>query len=1117
VSSGAPTALALGLDESTLARVRAELEPNGFTVLPISDPDTAVLGNCHVALLLDSPSATEASWRDKLSALHVSKPELAAVLITPDPRSLWVTGALRNRRLSQAVNVDFRQGELIAACLAADELGILRHEVSEQRRLSQQRLEVMATLGEVTASTADLSSFAEVLEVVTRELHRVIRFDMVAILVAVEGSGGILHLHCQEACDANLLRAVRDRCLESFRAATGRSLDEDQLTVNLTGRPLMTAGQASRLPTSTQVPLVSNGNPIGLMFLCSPSPDPVSTEERRVLYLLANRTADALLRLKLRLGDERRRLAMMVESMADGLILTDLNSDLVLINPAARRLLGIEGVQPVTQQFLKQSLGFYPFDLVATGDAAGGQLREEVRIKDKMLHSMVSQVRDANGKLEGVVVVLRDFTEAKALARRQAEFVSAVSHELRSPLTTITGALDIVLSEYAGRLSDKQRRYTQLARESCTRLNQIVDDFLDVARSERGRIAMNLTPILLDELGREVVERFRQPAQARKIRLLTNTEGEASGLRIIGDPDRLTQVLNNLLSNAVKFTPEGGRIEVEIFGPSVASSHVGVSVYNNGQPIPEDARERIFEKFERLEGNADRQVGGTGLGLAISRAIIEAHGGRIWLESPADGTKFVFTLPSAPDTVEVEPGPKEVDLARSEPEPGATVVLVDDDPYSGYILKGILMGAGHDVLVAASAEDALQVARARRPSLVVLSASLTDDAFAVLRIVKHDPETRKSSVVVVSSGDDREELLRAGADDVVNKPIQPAQFRELCAKLIAEAGRARAYRILVVDDDPSIRTICREVLEASSYTVREASSGQQARSEVHRFKPDLVMLDVMMPGLDGFQTAESLRAEPATSMVPIIFLSAKGETADKVRAFRLGAEDYVVKPFIAAELVARVRKALERRERELGASPTTQLPGAGAIEQEIERRLSVREAVAFCYLDLDNLKAFNDYYGYAKADAIIRQTADILRDVIGRIGTPGDFIGHIAGDDFVFITEENVVDEVCSNLASAFDRLIPLYYNKADRERGYIEAKDRFGVLRRFPIMSVSLVAVTSSGAGGKGPKTYNALAAAAAAGKKLAKSIEGSSYVRDGQPMVGQLPAAFDGSEVVA
>ena len=385
-------------------------------------------------------------------------------------------------------------------------------------------------------------------------------------------------------------------------------------------------------------------------------------------------------------------------------------------------------------------------------------------------------------------------------------------------------------------------------------------------------------------------------------------------------------MLSNLLSNAIKFTPEGGLVEVEVFGPSVASTHVGVAVFTNGEPIPEESRERIFEKFERLDAGA-RQVG-TGLGLAISRAIVEAHGGRIWVETRTDGTKFVFTLPSAPDAAEVaEVGPS---AAASPPEvPGATALLVHDDDYSGYILKGILMGAGHEVLVASNGEDALQLARTRRPSLVVLSAALADDPIALVRILKHDPETRKAAAIMLSStGEDRESLLRAGADEVVTVPIQPQQFRDLCARQLAEAARDHAYRILVVDDDPSIRTICREVLETSGYAVREVGGGHQVRAEMHRFKPDLVMLDVMMPGMDGFQTAELLRSETQSSMVPIIFLSAKGETADKVRAFRLGAEDYVVKPFIAAELVARVRKALERSELELGASPTTQLPSA---------------------------------------------------------------------------------------------------------------------------------------------------------------------------------------------
>jgi GGDEF domain-containing protein len=230
-----------------------------------------------------------------------------------------------------------------------------------------------------------------------------------------------------------------------------------------------------------------------------------------------------------------------------------------------------------------------------------------------------------------------------------------------------------------------------------------------------------------------------------------------------------------------------------------------------------------------------------------------------------------------------------------------------------------------------------------------------------------------------------------------------------------------------------------------------------------------------------------------------MFLSARGDTADKVRAFRSGAEDYMVKPFDAAELLARVAKALDRQARELGASPTTQLPGADAIQAEIERRLTAGEQTTVaCYLDLDNLKAFNDYYGYAKANAVIRQTGDVIRHVVQRSGGPGDFIGHIAGDDFVFVTTADRVDQVCREICERFDHLIRLYYDPGDRERGYIETKDRFGVHRKFPIMSVSIAAISLTRA-----KSYAGVAELAAVGKGTAKAIPGSSYVRDGETMI--------------
>ena len=185
------------------------------------------------------------------------------------------------------------------------------------------------------------------------------------------------------------------------------------------------------------------------------------------------------------------------------------------------------------------------------------------------------------------------------------------------------------------------------------------------------------------------------------------------------------------------------------------------------------------------------------------------------------------------------------------------------------------------------------------------------------------------------------------------------------------------------------------------------------------------------------------------------------------------------------------------------ALTSTKLPGSNAIEAEIDRRLVVAHSgggdFAFCYLDLDNLKAFNDYYGYAKADGVIRQTGDIIRDVIAREGSGSDFIGHIAGDDFVFITSVDRVDRVCRTVTQTFDRLVPLYYNKSDRERGYIETLDRYGVLRRFPIMSVSIASLTRVFR----VRSHSELALTAAELKAQAKAIPGSAYVRDGEVLV--------------
>ncbi len=779
-----------------------------------------------------------------------------------------------------------------------------------------------------------------------------------------------------------------------------------------------------------------------------------------------------------------------MDAMADGVVIADTRRGDVQVNTAARQMLGLPDHEPVTTSFLKDRLGFYPFDLVAAG---GGPVREEVRIGEALYHSVVSPILDDAGVSVGAIVVLRDLGETRAALRQRAEFASQVSHELRTPLTSVAGALDIVLSGYSGALTEKQQRYVEMARQAAARMNAMIDQLLEAARAGTGRLSIHRARMDVAHLVRDVVERYRDVARVKPVQV--NARITTQAVAIDGDVERLTQVLGNLLSNSIKFAPQGGVVDVEVFAPPGVASVVGISVYNDGEPIADDERERIFDPFE----TSGRKVGGTGLGLGISRAIIEAHGGRIWVETGASGTKFVFTLPTAPATPLVAPVAATAESRRAPTGESARVLVADGDRHGAYLLKGLLMAAGHQVEVAHDADTALAIARETRPALVVVSDALPE-AGPLVAIICHDPDTRNAVVLAVSDPKDSVELHEAGAAEVLARPVQPGELIQAATRVLADASRRHRQRVMVVDDDPSIRAICREVLEQAGFLVRDAGSADAALAEAKRFRPDLILLDVMMPIVDGFRTAEHLRADPVTGMTPLIFLSAKGETADKVRAFRSGAEDYVVKPFDSAELVARVTKALDRQARELGASPTTQLPGGDAIEAEIVRRLESGDGTAVCcYLDLDNLKAFNDYYGYAKADGVIRQTGDLVRDVVSKCGAPGDFIGHIAGDDFVLVCSGESADLVCTAICERFDQLIPLYYNRDDRARGYIDAKDRWGTPRRFPIMTISIAAITMSGGA-----DFADVAVRGADGKKLAKSLPGSTYVRDGVVVIG-------------
>lgn len=268
--------------------------------------------------------------------------------------------------------------------------------------------------------------------------------------------------------------------------------------------------------------------------------------------------------------------------------------------------------------------------------------------------------------------------------------------------------------------------------------------------------------------------------------------------------------------------------------------------------------------------------------------------------------------------------------------------------------------------------------------------------------------------------------------------------------------------ILVADNEPDILRFVEVNLRLEGFDVVMAQDGDEALDKAFRTRPALILLDIMMPRTDGFEVCRRLRADVRTSHVPVIILTAKSLTVDKVVGLTAGADDYVLKPFDPMELVARVRTTLRRAGDLRSSSPLTGLPGNHRIGQEIARRLAEHEGVAVVYADLNSFKAYNDHYGFIRGDEVIVATAEILRGALDRHAGEEGFIGHIGGDDFMLVCPPDVVTAVCQDVVGEFDHRIRDYYDPEDLERGYLEVVDRRGTLQRYPVLSIALGVATN-------------------------------------------------------
>jgi diguanylate cyclase (GGDEF)-like protein len=306
-------------------------------------------------------------------------------------------------------------------------------------------------------------------------------------------------------------------------------------------------------------------------------------------------------------------------------------------------------------------------------------------------------------------------------------------------------------------------------------------------------------------------------------------------------------------------------------------------------------------------------------------------------------------------------------------------------------------------------------------------------------------------------------------------------------------------RILVVEDEPHLRIILeRQLRDApdTKYEVRSVNDGIAALEEVRRNPPELILLDVMMPGMDGFEVCRRLKASPLTSRIPVIFLTAKSSLEDRLEGLTAFADDYVTKPWERQELLFRVRNQLRTRRAQLSSNALTGLPGNVQIENELGRRIGSHEKFAFLHVDLDNFKAYNDYYGYARGDALIRFVAALLVESVEMFGGDDDFVGHIGGDDFVVMTVPERATTIAERAKAEFDARVPAQYDLEDRERGYISVlSNRQGGVRQFDLLSVTILVVTNVGRDIQHAAQVNDIAKEL---KKVGKATPGSCIVLD-------------------
>ncbi|QJR35426.1 response regulator [Gemmatimonas groenlandica] len=663
------------------------------------------------------------------------------------------------------------------------------------------------------------------------------------------------------------------------------------------------------------------------------------------------------LRLDQRLRDQHFYTRSLIESSLDALMMTDTHGFITDVNKQTETLTGYTRDELVGTPFRRYFTESSRADLaihrvLREGHVSNYELTARARDgKLTVLACNATTFHDRDRRLQGVIACARDMTEVKTFertlqlknaqledaSRLKSEFLANMSHELRTPLNAIIGFSEVLKDGLMGELTDQQRGFIGDIFSSGNHLLELINDILDLSKVEAGKMTLELESVPVGVLLVNSLSIIREKAASRRIRLAMVDTGESLGALQL-DTRKLKQVIYNLLSNAVKFTPEGGQVVLR--AERVPRAHVGtlsgawqgrhlplagdpsdsylrISVTDSGIGISAAALDLLFEPFTQVDTGLGRQFEGTGLGLALVKSLVELQGGAVAVESAiGEGSCFTVWIPCRES--DAVPAPTAQVIGRNDEPSYVTPValVVEDDPKSAGILRLHLESDGFQVLHASSAEAALVLAARQPLALITLDIMLPNmDGWEFLAQIKETPMLARVPVVIISMVVDHNKGFALGAAAMMQKPVSR---RELCESLVGlglfPRTSEQSLKVLIVDDDPKAIDLMALRLQGMATEVLTAQTAAEAIRLARDEVPELILLDLMMPDVTGFDVVDALQAREDTACIPIVVVTAKDLTAEDYGQLQDHVSTIMGKGSFDAECFSReVRRALSGR------------------------------------------------------------------------------------------------------------------------------------------------------------------------------------------------------------